>query len=98
LSAHCGKKGIVEFLRPGNIVAADHDVAEHFIFSFMSTFARSRASARKRKGARGPDSMTGRRSAEEQNLSHSSVTARRSGKGGGAVRFGDILRVRWSPD
>src|SRR5579872_4108162 len=33
LSAHRGKQRIVEFLRPGNIVTPDHDVAKHSVIS-----------------------------------------------------------------
>src|SRR5438552_14081234 len=31
LSAHRGKQGIIEFLRPGDIVTPDHDVAKHSV-------------------------------------------------------------------
>src|ERR1700730_7715968 len=33
LSAHRGKQGVIEFLRPGNIVTPDHDVAKHPVLS-----------------------------------------------------------------
>src|SRR5438105_1149506 len=33
LSAHRGKQGIIEFLRPGDIVTPDHDVAKHYVLS-----------------------------------------------------------------
>jgi hypothetical protein len=33
LSAHRGKQRIVEFLRPGDVVAPDHDVTEHSVLS-----------------------------------------------------------------
>src|SRR5438067_1183287 len=29
LTAHRGKQGIIEFLRPRDVVASDHDMAEH---------------------------------------------------------------------
>src|SRR3954462_2428565 len=37
LSAHRGEQRIVEFLRPGDIVAPDHDVAEHYVLSSRKT-------------------------------------------------------------
>jgi hypothetical protein len=33
LGAHRDKQGIVEFLRPGDVVTPDHDMAEHSVFS-----------------------------------------------------------------
>src|SRR3954468_11560028 len=33
LTAHCGKQRVVELLRPGDVVAPDHDMAEHSVLS-----------------------------------------------------------------
>jgi hypothetical protein len=71
----------------GNIVAPDHDVAEHFIFSFMSIARSPRLRPRAESGLRagqydGPTIGIGAKSLPLYRRVWSPVTARRSGKGG----------------
>src|SRR5579872_5734360 len=40
LTAHRGKHGVVEFPRSGDVVASDHDMAEHSVLPHQSTRAR----------------------------------------------------------
>src|SRR5205085_10871572 len=39
LTAHRDKKGIVEFFRPGDVVAPDHNMAEHSVLSSSESHA-----------------------------------------------------------
>src|SRR5690348_1687428 len=67
LGAHRDEERIVESLRPRDVVAPDHDMAEHSVPSSTGSPAPTASAAWAEHGLQSAVSMTGRRGAERKN-------------------------------